>query len=168
MSNQVMPLQKLKDHAHGKDQYLLGTDTDGIRYWLESAKWDCEWYWGFGYVETYQGNRMPSKARDIDSHQHINTTFIGKVGDQYIHNIFNSPLLTHTTFTENEGWTLSELFFSFYTLKAAAELYHMGGSHITTNPLRDLMRNKEQEDHINKVLLPAIFQEIYKILDPAE
>jgi hypothetical protein len=168
MPNQAMPLGKLKDYADGKDQYLLGTDSNGVRYWLESATWDCSWYWGFGYVETYRGNRMPSKAKDIDSHQHIKNSFIGNTHGKYVHNIFDSPLLAHTTFTEEEGWVLSELFFSFYKLKEAAEFYHTGGAGITINPLRELMVNKQQEDHINKVLLPPIFQEIYKILAPVE
>ena len=33
-----------------KKEYLLGTDEYGIKYWLESESWDCNWYWGFGYL----------------------------------------------------------------------------------------------------------------------
>ena len=46
-------LNKKKIHVFGKDAYLLGKDDQGIQYWLESPSWDCDWYWGFGYVETY-------------------------------------------------------------------------------------------------------------------
>ena len=63
-------LPKTKDKAFGKEVYLLGRDNEGIKYWLEEPKWDCEWYWGFGYIETYSGNRKPSIAIDISSHQH--------------------------------------------------------------------------------------------------
>lgn len=169
-------IAKAKSHAFGKDVYLLGEDKDGIKYWLEAAKWDCGWYWGFGYVETYKGNRTPSAAKDIDSHSHVDGSLMGKIefynsdkqkwDSEYINNIFDCPTFSKTTFTEKEGWVLSELFKSFYTLKVTAEFYHTGGAHITTNPLRDKLKNEAEENRINKELLPAIFEEIYKILNP--
>lgn len=162
-------LPKQKDFAFGKDVYLLGTDKDGIQYWLEAASWDCEWYWGFGYVETYYKNRQPSKAKDIDSHQHIDSSFIGKIDcyKEYVHNLFDCPTLVNTTFSESEGWTLTELFKTFYLLKETAQMYHTGGTHTANNPLRASLINKEEENRINKVLLPAVFAEIYKILSPS-
>lgn len=173
--------KQVDTHLHtSKNVYLLGTDEDGIKYWLEAASWDCEWYWGFGYVETYNlgGKRKPSSCTDIQSHQHIDSSFMGKhefynhethkfEQSEYIHNIFDSPKLAQTTFTENEGWKLSELFNTFYKLKEFAALYHSGGSGTSTNPLQSILKNEAQENHINKVLLPKVFEEIYKILNPA-
>lgn len=26
--------------------FLLGVDEEGVRYWLEQASWNCDWYWG--------------------------------------------------------------------------------------------------------------------------
>jgi hypothetical protein len=156
------------DHAFGKEVYLLGQDEYGTNYWLEEASWDCDWYWGFGYVETYYNNRLPSKSKGIDSHRHIDTSFIGKIDGhkEYVHNIFNCPLLTKTTFTESEGWKLSELFETFYTLQSTAKIYHIGGSNTATNPLSDVLKNTAAEDQINKGLLPRVFEEVYKILSP--
>jgi hypothetical protein len=170
-------IAKQKDHAFKKDLYLLGVDSEGIKYWLESPSWDCNWYWGFGYVETFQANKMPSKAKDINSHSHIDSSFLGQQYEydyktsqykklEYIHNLYDCPTFTRTTFSEKEGWTLSELFKSFYMLRGMAEMYHSGGAHITTNPCAHLLNNKEQEDHINKVLIPAVTSEILKILTP--
>jgi len=65
-------MKKTKKHAFGKDVYLLGKDKHGIYYWLESPKWDCGWYWGFGYIETYTNNKQPQLAKDINSHEHAN------------------------------------------------------------------------------------------------
>ena len=53
-----------------EDYYLIGKDNTGERVWLEKPSWDCGWYWGFGYLQTMQGNREPSRARDINSHTH--------------------------------------------------------------------------------------------------
>ncbi len=68
-------MRKYVMHKFGKDCYLLGTDSDGIKYFLESGSFDCEWYWGFGYVETYTNNRIPHLSRDIASHQHFDGLF---------------------------------------------------------------------------------------------
>lgn len=158
--------QKNKSHAFGKDVYLLGIDQDGIYYWLEAPKWDCGWYWGFGYVQTFTNNTNPKKARDINSHEHIDSSFMGKINEEYIHNIYNCPRFARTTFDEKTGWILSELFNEFYTLKKTAELYHIGGAHTTTSPLQDLLKNPEQEKHINEVLIPAITAKIIELLTP--
>lgn len=40
-------MKKEKRKAFGKNIYLLGEDTEGTKYWLEEASWDCNWYWGF-------------------------------------------------------------------------------------------------------------------------
>lgn len=37
-----------------------------------------------------------------------------------------------------------------------------GGSHYTTNPLKELIKNEEEVKRINEVVLPAIFLEIEK------
>lgn len=170
-------LKKQKSHAFGKDVYLLGTGSDGIAYWLEAPRWDCGWYWGFGYVETYKDNRRPDKAKDIDSHQHIDSSFMGSVDvydtdkqvwkkGEYIHNIYDSPKFVNTTFSESEGWTLSELFATFYHFKKSAELFAKGGMHITTNPLASNLKNETLSKKINEKLIPAITTEIIKILSP--
>lgn len=172
-------LSKQQDFAFKKNVYLLGADKDGIKYWLEGPTWDCGWYWGFGYVETYQCNSMPSRAKDIDSHQHIDSSFIGKVDyynyelkqwgrTEYIHNIYDCPRLAKTTFDEETGWILSELFQEFYTLKKTAELFHSGGAGVATSPLKDILQLTDYENHINKVLIPAITAKIIELLTPAK
>ncbi len=153
-----------------KKVFLLGTDKSGVKYWLQEASWDCGWYWGFGYVEQYNygGKRNPSKCTDIDSHEHIDSNFMGQVGDAYIHNIYGSPKLESVTFSEAEGWVLSELFRTFYNLAEAAAVLGRGGSHTTTNPIADIIKNPDEVTRINTVVLPALFKEIYKILTPKQ
>ena len=63
-------MDKRKSHAFKKDIYLLGADSCGNKYWLEAPSWDCKWYWGFGYIETYTNSDNPSISNDIISHQH--------------------------------------------------------------------------------------------------
>lgn len=170
-------IKKKTNEAFGKKIFLLGRDEDGINYWLEEAKWNCGWYWGFGYVESYSNNAKPHLSRDISSHSHIDSSFMGQmekydsekqcfVKDVYVSNIYDNPILSETTFTKEEGWVLSELFKSFYTLEASAELFYMGRCNTATNPCSDLIKNKDWAKNINQEILPMIFEKIYTILSP--
>jgi len=160
-------IKKEQNFAFGKDVFLLGQDKEGIKYWLEAPKFNCGWYWGFGYVETYTNNNNPGKAKDINSHQHIDSSFIGKMdGGEYVHNIYDCPKLNQTTFSKDEGWVLTELFNTFYQLREQAALYGRGGMHTTTNPLTQLLTDQKQCDRINQVLIPAVTAKIIEILTP--
>lgn len=168
MSNKKV-MKKEVNHAFGKDIYLLGKDENNRKYWLEAPSWDCDWYWGFGYVETYTNNKNPSIAKDIATHEHIDTSFLGKQGYEYIHNLYDSPLLQETTFTMEEGWQLGELFKQFYLLQKMAEFTHREKPNcgITSSPIEhgDLkLWNKD----INEKMIPAITSKIMEILTPVD
>ena len=171
-------ISKKSNEAFGKKIYLLGRDEDGTNYWLEEAKWELDWYWGFGYVETYTNNKNPHLSKDINSHQHINYSFMGQMRkknvleNEYtvdtivVHNIFDAPNLAETTFTKDEGWILTELFKSFYLLKESAGMFGKGGCNVTTNPCAELIKNQYLEKQINHEILPLLFEKIYSILSP--
>jgi len=168
-------LAKKQSKAFGKDVYLLGEDQDGTKYWLEAPHFDCGWYWGFGYVETYTNNRQPDLAKDIASHQHID----GLLGQQYtynfekqchvvgnyIHNLYDNPLFAKTTFTKKEGWELSELFQQFYLLRKMADFAHKEkpGCNITNSPV-DHGDMKDWYNKINNEMIPRITAAILEIL----
>lgn len=166
-------LPKTKDHAFGKDVYLLGMDEQGIKYWLEAPKWDCNWYWGFGYVETYSHNRKPSKALDIDSHSHI-SGFLGTQEEynfdkgcfckgEYIHNLIDNKRFVSTTFNEKESWELSELFTQFYFLKQAAENLGRGKCNIANTTI-EKWEDKALAKNINENIIPKVTARILEIL----
>ena len=158
-------MKKQTDRAFGKNIYLLGKSTEGRKLWLEAPSWDCGWYWGFGYVETYTNNRAPSKSRDIQSHEHIDG-FIGekmKKSGEYCHNIYDSKKFAKTTFNENEGWELSELFKRFYTLRETANIFHNGAG-ISSSTVNTT--SKELANEINEKYIPAVTARILEILTP--
>jgi hypothetical protein len=167
MKNDVKLIEKQKSHAFGKDIYLLGR-LYNERIWLEAASWDCNWYWGFGYIESYTNDRSPANSRDINSHTHYDSTcFVKDDKGNFIHLLCEVPGLTECTLTEKEQWQLSDLMKSFYTLEETSALFHTGNSHYTTVPELDL-KNPELENHINKELLPKVFKQVYKLLSPNE
>jgi hypothetical protein len=170
-------LAKRKSHAFGKDVYLIGINDDGELVWLEEARWDCGWYWGFGYMKTYTNNYNPSVSRNITSHSHW-SGFVGQMKEYSLekkcfqdtrcaYHINESSLLKETVLTDKESWELSDLMRRFYVLKEVAEILHGGTAHLTTSG-EHKTKNDEFRKWINEVELPKIFEEVYKILSPED
>ena len=155
-------MKKQVKKAFGKNVYLLGADKEGTYYWLEEATWDCGWYWGAGYVETYTNNKCPEKSRDISSHQHFGELFLK--GPEMCKDMFDE-FFNETPLNDSEKWKLLELMETIYTLKKYSELVYIGGSHITDNPLREVIKSQKEYNRINKTVLPQLFEEVYKILE---
>lgn len=154
-------MKKTQSYAFGKNVYLLGKDSDGVYYWLEESKFDCDWYWGVGYVETYTVNQCPAHSRDIASHQHFNGLFLNKNKNGY--DAFKE-FFAETTLKDSEVWKLIELIQSLYTMREYSDMLHVGGSHFTTNPCADTIKNEEEYKRINEVVIPAILKEVYSLL----
>ena len=157
---ETVKARKAKSHAFGKDIYYLGK-LDGRKMWLEEATWDCGWYWGFGYIETYTNNNNPANSKDIESHQHYNSLLL----HDGIHILSDIPELTDCPLTISEQWELSDLMKSFYTLRSAAETFHLGNSNMCVKHKLDL-KDDDFARKINDEILPEIFDRIYEILSP--
>lgn len=129
-------------------------DNNGEKIYLSAPSWDCGWYWGFGYL----GND--------DCHYHVDGLNKGK--NQNLFDAFKEHFGKSLIIRDSRLWTICELFKTFYLLKEAAEVLGRGGSHYTTNPCADIIKNVDEVKRINEVVLPHIFEEIYKILIPSK
>ena len=159
-------MKKQTTTAFKKKIYLLGADAEGTKYWLEAPSWDCDWYWGFGYVETYTNNDCPSRARDINSHQHFDSLFLN---DSKV-NAFDAfkEFFKETTLNDKEIWLLIDYMYSFYALKRAAGILSMGYSHMTEKAKLLEVQNIEMAKEINEKILPAIFKQIDILLSDTD
>ena len=155
-------MEKKTLKAFGKKVWLLGKDKDGINYWLEEPSWDCDWYWGFGYVETYEDNKSPNKAKDISSHQHFDGLFLD--GPKCARDMFKD-FFVETPLSDDEIWELVDYMKTFYTLKSVAELFKHGYSWQTSRAKIDEIQSDEQNDLVNKVWLPEVFKRITKLFE---
>ena len=154
-------MEKDKRRAFGKDIYLLGADEEGTLYWLEEASFDCDWYWGFGYIESYTNNKHPELARDINSHTHYDSMIFKEgVCPEDFRKIF-----VETPLTNEEIWKLNELMKSFYTIRAYMDTIYRGSSNITINPCRDIIKNEKEWLRLKDEVLPSIFKEVYALLE---
>jgi len=131
-------------------KYYLGK-VDGEKIYISPPSWSCGWYWGFGYL----GNK--------NCHYHLNGLNSGKnqhLKDAIVEHFHEDSIFCHDGLT----WTFTELALTAYALKETAEVLGRGGSHCTTNPLSDLIKNENEVKRINEIVLPAIFDEIEKTL----
>lgn len=128
--------------------YLLGKNEDGKQMFLQRATFDCDWYWGFGYVTTFTNNIVPEVSRDIDSHQHFDYLF-GKntnFKDGFNLVIKESPL------TDKELWELCELMKIGYIAKEAMEMAYRGGAHYTSSVKIPIVKSTDVYNHYDKVI----------------
>ncbi len=146
--------KKLKTTS-SKDMFLLGVTKDKARIYLERGSWDCSWYYGFGYIETFDPQHSAHShfsGFNEDRNQDLRSAFL---------EFFKGGQLT---ITAKESWTLCELMNSFKILSETASMYHNGGgSGLTTNPVI------EENNTIRKTVLEdirKIIVEVQKMLAP--
>jgi hypothetical protein len=132
---------------------LIGVHNDEKIY-LSPPSWDCGWYWGFGYL----GNK--------NCHSHVDG--LKKEGNTNLFDAFKNHFGKSLVVRDSALWTLCELFETFYTLKEAAEVLGRGGSHMSSNPCKDVIINVDEVTRINTVVLPAIFASIYELLERSQ
>lgn len=127
---------------------LIGI-VDNEKIYLSPPSWDCGRYWGFGYL----GNK--------NCHYHVD----GLSKEINLHDALIEHFGKSLIVRSSDLWTFAELFQSFYTLRKTAEMLKNGSAHLTNNPCKDIIINSDESKRINEIVLPSIFDEIYKILD---
>ena len=142
------------------EAYYFGTlKTCNERIRLSTPTFDCNWYWGFGYL----GNK--------NCHYHLkNYKQIAGFSDYRSISMFDAFKMDYTLcdVLQNDTtlWTFCELVQTAYSLLAVAEIFSRGGSHQCKNPCQELLKNLDMYEHINFVLLPALFKEIDELFVP--
>lgn len=122
----------------------------GVNTYLAAPSWDCNWYWGFGYIQ------------NEDLHTHFDSLSKTKNMWDSVKEYFDDGTLS---IDDEKLWKLCELMRTFYTLKETAEVYHRGGSNYGFNPLKEILKDEAQYKKINFEILPSIFDEVYKIFN---
>lgn len=149
-------MEKQKITKFGNDYYLLGINQNDEKVWLKQPSWDCDWYWGLGYVRTFEQDYS-----DIKMHTHFNILFFNK--NKMSYDAFKE-YFKETTLSNKELWTLLECMKSLYTLGEYSDFVYRGGSNFTKNPCKELLKNKDEYNRINKILIPNLWKQVENIL----
>lgn len=131
--------------------YYLGITKQGDKAYLVKPSWDCGWYWGFGYIQSYTPYHY-----DWSSHEHWDTLTKDGFSFDIIKDHFKD-----LTLSDNDLYTLCDYMKSYYTLRRMADLTHCGDSFITA-AARDLadFKNDEINTKINQEALPKLFKAV--------
>lgn len=137
---------------NGSKRVFFGIDKEtNERIFLTKPSWDCGLYWGFGFL----GNK--------NCHYHLSGYDKGR--NIYMHDaLLNDYKLNNSI--QNNLWEFCELVKTAYTLKDTAEVLGRGGSHYTTNPCSEIIKNPAEVERINNIVLPSIFNKIAEIIEP--
>ena len=146
---------------HGRKFYLLGRDHGGKCHWIEEGRFDCDWYWGIGYIKTFSNNTRPQLSKDWLSHNHFDTMFLN--GNW---NVFDRIkwFFAETPFSDKEIWKICELMNAMYIARNYSDMLHRNGSGCTTNPVRDVIANDAEYKRINEKVIPAMLNSLYEIM----
>lgn len=141
---------------------LLGYN-DNQPIYLDAPSWDCGWYWGFGYLGNKNCHYHVDRLTKIETYNHEAKAFTHEIVNLYdgFKRHFGDTFIIKR---DKDVWTLAELFKTFYILKETAEVLWNGCSHLASNPCKDFIINKDEVMRINGIVLPQIFEEIYKVL----
>lgn len=138
-------------------------EVDNAPIFLSAPSWDCGWYWGFGYLGNKDCHYHVEGLTKIEKYNHEAKAFTHEsvsLYDGFKRHFGESFILKD----DNKIWTLAELFATFYCLKETAEVLGRGGSHYTTNPIAEIIKNTDEVKRINEVVLPQLFDAIYDVL----
>lgn len=119
-----------KNYRIPKDIFILGE-----RLAFEKHSWDCDWYWGFGYI----GNA------NLHTHAEVFTKDLlwHSVDDVFEDHIFDS---------DDSFWVFKDLLVQAYALSKASHVYKSGGYCTTRKGVTDVIIDKAMETRVNKDL----------------
>ena len=143
-------------HTRQNDKYaLIGKMENGDKVYLQKAEYQCDWYYGFGYIAIYQPNKQ-----EQHTHTHWNSFFTGS-SHVTPDDIKNKLETVHID--ENKLWEICDLMQTFYTLKEASGVYEREGSSHLTGETRGLLENNGTKRKLD-LDTAKIIQEVQKIV----
>lgn len=142
-----------------KNVYFGKRKTDNKNIWLSKPEWNCDWYWGFGYLENQHehyhldGYEQPPNEwgvkRNINMHDALKEDYV------------LAPKI------HKNLWLFCELSLTIYSFRTIAEVYCRGGSNYTTSKdIKPIVQNLSEWKRINTVILPQLFDKLYTIISP--
>jgi hypothetical protein len=142
--------------------------ADNSRIYLTLPTWDCGWYWSFGYLGNNKEHYHLSGYQKKDHFLKLEDgsfKLLTEARNLHMHDVLMVDYDLNPKLSDSNLWKFCELARTAYSLKETAEVFGRGGSHITTNPCAELIKNPELVKKINEELLPTVFMEIEKLFE---
>jgi hypothetical protein len=151
---------------NGKERIKIGTDSNGETIFMDKPTFDCEWYWSFGYL----GNK--NMHYHLEAYQSKDRHFTTDKGEFVCltekRNLCMRDCLEAdydlVDSVKDNLWQFCELALTIYALKKTAEVLGRGGSHMTTNPCKEVIKNAEEVKRLNEVVIPELCQTLWDLI----
>ena len=132
----------MKRNTRQGDKFaLLGKTENGDKVYLQKASYDCDWYFGFGYIAVFEKNRS-----EQSTHTHWDSYF---TGSSHVQPEDITEKLAETPFSKKELWILCDLMKTFYSLKETSGVYNRGNSHLT-GETHGMLKNEEMKQQVDR------------------
>ena len=129
------------------EKVLLGSNHIEGKIYLTKPEWQCDWHWSFGWIG----------SKNLHTH-------LARLGSSNVYDNIKE-FIPNVKLSDTNLRKFCELAESIYTLKKSAELFHRGSNHFVYNTkYKEIMQNKERCEYINYVIIPALIDELYKVL----
>ena len=153
---------------HGHNYYFIGINEHNRKMYYVESTFDCNWYWGIGYIVEFTNNNNPAMSRDYKTWTHWDSLFNEKAKERMYHIDAFKAIFPKNPFTEKEQWKILEIMQSLYTARKYSDMLHARGSHITSNPCNEIIENNKEYTRINEKVIPALLANLYNILERNE
>lgn len=164
-----------------KFKVLLGTMKNGESLYLAGFSWECDWYWGGGYLESrtisthFNGcflDQPDSRGHSLGSFYDPWTRLPDYLKESDVKRMSNGAAVWEDLafFVDNapenlnkNWWRIKDLYTQFYKLNEAAKVFQSGG-HCTTNERNPAEINLDMANKINEHIETVLIPEIKKAL----
>ena len=150
----------------GQERVLFGTDTHGDNIYITKPKWDCNWYWSFGYLGNKNIHYHLDAYQSKDHFFKLEDGTFKSITEKRNKNMYDCLLADYNLNEKIKAklWEFCELSKTIYALKEAAEVLGRGGSHMTMNPCSELIKNKTEVERLNTVVIPELCQTLWNLI----
>lgn len=152
---------------NGPDKIYFGTrKDDNSQIYIDKPTFDCGWYWSFGYL----GNK--NCHYHLKAYQEKDIVYIDKFDKLHILTENRNVCMRDALLQDYELnpkieanlWQFCELALTIYALKESAEIFHRGGSYMTTNPGKTMLKNDSLYLEFVSVLIPSQCQLLWDLI----
>lgn len=147
----------------GKDKLFFGTrKEDGSTIYITKPSFDCGRYWSFGYLGNSSEHYHLSSYQKKQHYLKLADGTYKLLTEKRNINMFDALLFDYDLSAKIKAnlWSFCEQAETIYNLKKVAEIAHIGGSHYTTHPLKNLLKGFDG-GQIKSVLLPQLLQRFW-------
>lgn len=155
---------------NGPDKVFFGKNKETKEdIYITKPSFDCDWYWSFGYLGNnnchYHLNDYSDKDIYIKYSDSTSTrsTRVTRKRNKCMSDCLEEDYILSKIIKDNI-WLFCELSLTIYSLKEMAEIVHRGGSHMTSNPGKEYLKDDNMYKKLVEELIPKQCQTLWDLI----